>query len=467
MAAVKKKPENGQVRILRLDEIFPSPENDQLYKPVSESDPAVIDLAESIRAAGFNGSITISLDKFILSGHRRRVAARLAGLSELPCTIENILRVMRDGSVNPEFVRRLEMYNRQRDKTLSERLREAVIKADPEDAHRVLSEYREAQATHFTRTIEMRGEKKRAEISRAKIPFANAAINILNSMRKYLPLSDRQIHYLLLNDPPLRHASKPDSTYQNDKHSYKDLTDLLLRLRLAGNIPMDWIADTTRPFVEASCYQNAGRFLQKEIDGFLKCFYRDLMQSQPNHIEIVGEKNTLLSIIKPVALNYCIPLTIGRGYASLPPRYEMAKRYKESGKEKFILLSLSDFDPDGEEITHSLARSLRDDFGVSKIECVKVALTAEQVKKYKLPPGGHVDDKKSAAMKRDRFRQQYGPDTYELEALHPDNLRQILDMAVCSVLDIDAYNHEVEREKEEAAFLDEQRQRVMLALQAS
>lgn len=450
---------------MRLDEIFPSPENDQLYKPASDDDPAIIDLAESIRVAGFNGSITISLDSFILSGHRRRVAAKLAGLSEVPCTIESIRRVMRDGSINPEFVRRLEMYNRQRDKTLSERLREAVIKADPEDAHRVLSEYRELQATHFTRTIEMRGAKRRAEISNAKIPFANAVIDILNSMKKYLPLSDRQIHYLLLNAPPLRHASKLDSTYQNDKHSYKDLTDLLLRLRLKDVIPMDWIADSTRPIVLTKCFPNAGWFVGKEMDGLLKGFYRDLMQSQPNHIEIVGEKNTLLSIIKPVAMRYCIPLTIGRGYASLPPRYEMAKRYRESGKENFILLSLSDFDPDGEEITHSLARSLRDDFGVSKIECVKVALTAEQVKKYKLPPGGHVDDKKSAAMKRDRFRQKYGPDTYELEALHPDNLRRILDDAVCSVLDIDAYNYEVEREKEEAAFLDEQRQRVMLALE--
>lgn len=455
---------NGQVRILPISDIHPSPENDSLYRPVSEDDPAIIELAESIRVAGFNGSLTISLDRFILSGHRRRVAAKLAGLNEIPCLFDSVYRVQRDGSINPEFVRRLEMYNRQRDKSLSEQLREAIIKADPEDAHRALSEYREIQAAHFTRTIELIGEKRRARISKAKIPFANAAIDILNRMRKYLPLSDRQIHYLLLNAPPLRHTSKPDSTYQNHPCCYKDLTDLLLRLRLLGNIPMDWIADSTRPVVLTSCYPHAGMFISETIDGILKGFYRDLMQSQPNHIEIVGEKNTLLSIIKPVAMRYCIPLTIGRGYASLPPRYEMAKRYKASGKEKFILLSLSDFDPDGEEITHSLARSLRDDFGLSKIECVKVALTAEQIEKYNLPAGGHVDDKRSAAAKRDRFKQKYGPHTYELEALHPDDLSAILDDTICSVLDIDAYNHEVDREKEDAAFLDEQRQRVIAAL---
>jgi len=54
---------------------------------------------------------------------------------------------------------------------------------------------------------------------------------------------------------------------------------------------------------------------------------RDLLQSHPNHIEIVGEKNTIQPIIHPVAAEYTIPYTIGRGYASLPPRHELVGRY--------------------------------------------------------------------------------------------------------------------------------------------
>ena len=58
----------------------------------------------------------------------------------------------------------------------------------------------------------------------------------------------------------------------------------------------------------------------------------------------------------------------------------MAQRFKKSGKDKLVLLMVSDFDPDGEEIAHSFARSMRDDFGVADIHPIKVALTAAQVK---------------------------------------------------------------------------------------
>ena len=43
------------------------------------------------------------------------------------------------------------------------------------------------------------------------------------------PLSGRSIYYAPLNDPPLRHAGKPDSLYTNDRVSYHNPTDLLSR----------------------------------------------------------------------------------------------------------------------------------------------------------------------------------------------------------------------------------------------
>jgi len=101
------------------------------------------------------------------------------------------------------------------------------------------------------------------------------------------------------------------------------------------------------------------------------------MQSQPNHIEIVCEKNTVEPIVRTVAADYCIPVTSGRGYCSLPPRNVMAQRYQRSGKEKLVLLLLSDFDPDGEEIAHSFARSMRDDFAVADVHAIKVGYATE------------------------------------------------------------------------------------------
>jgi uncharacterized protein YegL len=42
-------------------------------------------------------------------------------------------------------------------------------------------------------------------------------------------------------------------------------------------------------------------------------------------------------------MEYCIPMTIGRGYSSLPPRKKMADRFQQSGKGRLILLQLADF----------------------------------------------------------------------------------------------------------------------------
>ncbi len=66
----------------QLSDIRPSPENDKLYRPVDPSDPDIVALAESIRQHGLREPIVVTLDGWILSGHRRYVAAGLAGLSE-------------------------------------------------------------------------------------------------------------------------------------------------------------------------------------------------------------------------------------------------------------------------------------------------------------------------------------------------------------------------------------------------
>jgi hypothetical protein len=185
------------------------------------------------------------------------------------------------------------------------------------------------------------------------------------------------------------------------------------------------------------------------------------MASQPLHIEIVGEKNTLSGTIRPVAEEYCLPLTLGRGFCSLPPRRGLAQRFKRSGKEKLLLLLVSDFDPEGEVIATSFARSMRDDFGIANVEAIKVALTAGQVATIALPPGGTA---KKDSKNYPAFAAKYGDTVYELEALHPDTLQDILRQTIDSVIDIDLFNQELEREKEDAAKLENIRRRVQAAL---
>jgi hypothetical protein len=315
-------------------------------------------------------------------------------------------------------------------------------------------------------TIIITGEKKRAGISKAKWPFLDACQAVLNDRRDFWPLSVRQVHYALLNDPPLIHAGKPDSLYANDKKSYQAVIDILTRGRLAGHISWGAIDDTTRTVVCWSVHREPGTFISREVGEFLKGYYRDLMQSQPNQIEIVGEKNTIESVVRGVAMDYRIPYTIGRGYASLPPRRAMAKRFEQSGKERLILLVLSDFDPEGEDIPHAFARSMRDDFGIEGIETIKVVLRHDQVQALGLPDNFEAK-KKGGGARYASFAARYGDTTHELEAVQPAQLQAFLRESIDSVIDVERFNHEVEAEKRDAARLEGFRRYVHEALKGA
>jgi hypothetical protein len=345
----------------------------------------------------------------------------------------------------------LREFNRQRVKSFDEVVREQIISANPARAYQSLIDHRKKTAAVSGDFLSIEGVKSRRPISPAKLPMLLAIKEIITGMEPYWPLSDRTIHYELLNDPPLRHASKPDSRYMNNRQCYQDLCDLLTRARLTGEIPFSAIEDPTRKIATWSLNSDVGGFIRNELDGFLSGYWRDLQQSQPNHIEIIGEKNTIEGSIRDVAMRFCIAYTLGRGYCSLDPRYKMSERFRASGKRKLILLILSDFDPEGEDIAHSFARSMRDDFGIREIVAKKVCLTHEQVQERKLLP--NFDIKKNSKRSQ-KFAAKYGESVYELEALRPSERARLLTEAIDEVLDIDAFNAEVDAEANDAAKLE-------------
>jgi hypothetical protein len=187
------------------------------------------------------------------------------------------------------------------------------------------------------------------------------------------------------------------------------------------------------------------------------------MQSQPAHVEIIAEKLTIKTIVERVAQDYTIPVTVGRGYCSIQPRYALAERYRKSGRGKLVLLLLSDFDPDGEGIAQSFTRSLRDDFGIDEtcIHAVKVALNAEQVKRFELPPSMRA---KESSSRFKSFEDRHGRNAWELEALPPDTLADELRKSIDGVIDREAFEHEREKESADARQLEATRLAVKNAL---
>jgi len=453
MNTTTKKWDKSHFLELPVTDIEVASENDLLYDRFGIANRDDVDLALSIRDQGIQEPLTLSADHVLLSGHRRLAAAKVLGLHEVPC---RVVELEFNELTHTERLEVLRRFNQQREKSPGERIREKLLDIDPTVAHTELKRRRlDAIALNGApdANVALGAVKKRPKIT--TLQFLAKAKAVIEENRPYWPLTVRRVHYLLLNDPPLRHDKKPDSVYANDKASYKALTKLLIRARLSKDVPMASIEDNTRPIQKGVGFSTFEQFVQQETKRFLVGYSRNLMQGQTNHIEIMLEKNALRSVIETVASEYCIPCTTGRGFSSLSPRYDLALRFKQSGKARLVLLMLTDFDPDGEEIASSFARSLRDDFGIQNIHALKVALTAEDVKANDLP--SDIDAKVSSPNYR-KFLKRFGASkVVELDAAPVKLLQSKLRKAIESVIDVAEFNAQLELEVQDSANIEAHR----------
>jgi hypothetical protein len=295
-----------------------------------------------------------------------------------------------------------------------------------------------------------------------------AALRVIRDHEEFWPLSVRQVHYRLLGpDAPLKHASKPDSRYTNDLKSYRSLCDLLARGRIEGRVPWEAIDDETRPEDLNNHFCNPGEFFGSEIRGFLRGYTRNRQQSQPDHIEIVAEKLTVKTILEGVAVDYSLPLTISRGQNGPTLKRKIVQRYRRSKKRNLILLVVTDLDPAGETIAQNFRDDLEADFDVpgNRLEVYKVALTFDQMTEMDLEPSMEAKD---TSPTYNDFVEKYGiTDAYELEALEPSELQQILEDAIENVMDMAAYRAELDQEKKDAVDIVTAKQMVVEFLKTS
>jgi hypothetical protein len=119
---------------------------------------------------------------------------------------------------------------------------------------------------------------------------------------------------------------------------------------------------------------------------------------------------------------------VGRGYDSWTSIWEAGRRLPESA----TVLYFGDFDPSGEDMVRSLAERLG--FFGCQPQIIKVALTLEEIERYRLPPmPAKRSDSRAAA-----FIAEFGDVAVELDALPPPVLRERLDEAVRERMDLGA-----------------------------
>jgi hypothetical protein len=467
-------PRTDPARIVkvRLGVLKPSPENGRIYR---QDDEAVQELAAHLAKEGQLEPLVITLDNFIVSGHRRFAALSLNGGAFARC---RRLPVRRRDMGTDDYLRLLRAHNRQREKTADEKVREELLDVHP-DAVEGLYRQRDKQVNaplyNGVAALEVEGSKRRYEISAGKADHVKYALKVIEERRDYWPLSDRGVHYPLLNYDFARGCYLPRRKdpdwggpprvlyYKNDRQSYQATVDLLVRLRLNGTVPWEALADPTRPVTEFHPFNNVREFVQQETADMFKGYWRKYLRGQPNHVEVLVEKNTVYHMALQVTKKYQITTRSARGLNCIDSFHDMAEAYRDSGKEHLDLIVLSDHDPEGQFIPHDAGRRLRDDFGIDKVRVFVAGVTREQIDRYKLPSDNEA---KPSSSHYDWYVERNDGDNtaWELEALDPPNMLADLDHVIRSVIDVELFNREVATEREEMKTLEATRRVVLNAL---
>jgi len=246
------------------------------------------------------------------------------------------------------------------------------------------------------------------------IDLIEAAYDVLS---EYNPMTVRQVYYQLVS----RHV------IDNKLSEYQKVSRILTDARKEGLIPWDWIEDRVRQPRTISMWGN----LQDFMSTVKHAYRKDIWNAQPVYVEVWLEKDALSGVFADITERYGVTLVVGRGYNSWSAYKDAAGRFNAIDKPSYILY-FGDFDPSGEDIVRALKDSL--EFFETCPEIIKVALTADDIKEYDLPP----DFAKKTDTRAKAFIAKNGDLAVELDALPVQVLQSKIETSIKNIMDMEA-----------------------------
>lgn len=226
---------------------------------------------------------------------------------------------------------------------------------------------------------------------------------------------------------------------ENSIQSYKRIGNLVSEARLAGLIDWDMIEDRGRVTQFPPHWKDPAEIVQAAAEQFSI----DKWADQDNYAEVMVEKDALTGVLLPVCRRLDVGFTANRGYSSSSAMYEagkrMARRIRE-GKTVWIFY-LGDHDPSGIDMTRDVLDRLCM-FSGEDVEIRRLALNMDQVETLNPPenPAKETDSRAQA------YIAKFGYSSWELDAVEPKQLDQIVTTAVTKLLDQDRWNKAVKKE---------------------
>lgn len=254
-------------------------------------------------------------------------------------------------------------------------------------------------------------------------PKSEAMIEIANKiLAEYeaegYDLSLRQLYYQMVARDIIPNSVK----------SYNNLGSLISDGRKAGLIDWNMICDRGRVVVKNSHWETPADIL----DTAAETFQIEKWKMQPSHVVVMVEKQALEGVLIPVCERLDVPFLANKGYSSDSTMYRIARKMRaasQAGKE-IVVIYLGDHDPSGIDMTRDVKERL-ELYGRIDIDVQRVALNMDQIRRLNPPE----NPAKQTDSRFDSYRRRFGNSSWELDAIEPTQLAEIVSTAIISNMD--------------------------------
>lgn len=241
---------------------------------------------------------------------------------------------------------------------------------------------------------------------------------------KGLTMTVRQLYYQLV----------ANGVIPNSVKSYKRIVKVVTDARMAGLLDWDAIEDRARAFERRQHFDSGRHYMEAVANSF----HMDMWEGQDFRPFVLIEKQALSGVFSSVCYNLDVPLLCCKGYLSASTSRDFATidmRYTIADGQVPIVFHFGDHDPSGLDMTRDLVERLSLFLEIDDPTIKRMALTYDQVEKWKpVPNPAKQTDARFAAYVR-----RYGRKCWELDALEPEELQRVAKRAIERLIDKDKW----------------------------
>lgn len=261
---------------------------------------------------------------------------------------------------------------------------------------------------------------------------------IADYARQGFSLTLRQVYYQMV----------ARAIIPNNERSYKNLGNLISDARLAGLIDWQAIEDRTRNLRGNSHWTTPGSM----VNSAAYSYHLDHWAGQRNYVEVWVEKDALVGIVGQICGQLDVSFFSCRGYVSQSEMWGAARRLRHHNDQgqNIVLPHLGDHDPSGKDMSRDIVDRLNT-FETERVDFHRLALNMDQIEQYGPPP----NPTKLTDSRATGYIEQFGYECWELDALEPQVISDLIGKHVRKYRDDKLYNAVLKQEREEKELLED------------